>query len=80
MSIQTKKLHFIQEILKLKDENLIDKLYELLRTEKKRHDQSDIAPMSLEEFDEMIKTAESEVENGKFVSAEKLLKSIEQWR
>ena len=80
MSIQTKKLHFIQEILKLRDERLIDKLYELFNAEIKRSTEGKMSPLTIDEFNLMIDKAESDVENGKVVSADELLKSIQQWR
>lgn len=80
MSIQTKKLHFIQEILKLRDERLIDKLYELFNAEIKRSTEGNMSPLTIDELNLMIDKAESDVENGKVVSADELLKSIQQWR
>ena len=36
MDIQTKKLHFVQEFLRIKDEKLVDKLNAVLKTERKK--------------------------------------------
>ena len=36
MDIQTRKLHFIQEFLRLANDNLIDKFEKMLRQERKK--------------------------------------------
>jgi hypothetical protein len=77
MDIQTKKLHFVQEFLRLKDENLIDKLSDLLRMEKKKKIEKELKPFSQREFNDLIDSAESDSENGRLTSARELNNEID---
>ena len=79
MDIQAKKLHFVQEFLRLKDENLIDKLNKLLKSEKKKKLDKKLKPLSKNEFDDMIDSAESDSENGRLSSARELNGEIDSW-
>jgi hypothetical protein len=79
MDTQTKKLHFIQEFLRLKDENLIDKLVDLLRKEKKKKMEKELRPYSKKELNEIIDSAESDSEKGRLISARELKNEIDSW-
>ncbi len=72
MDIQTKKLHFVQEFLRLKDESLIDKLNSLLKTERKKKIEKELNPLSKKEFNDLINNAESDSEDGRLTSARAL--------
>ena len=54
MDIQARKLHFVQEFLRVADEELVGKLEKLLQTERKRKLEKDILPLTLKEFNEII--------------------------
>ncbi|MCF8369675.1 MAG: hypothetical protein K9G76_11600 [Bacteroidales bacterium] len=79
MDIQTKKLHFVQEFLRLKDENIIDKLSDLLRIEKKKKIEKELKPFSQKELNDLIDKAESDSENGRLTSARELKNEIDSW-
>ena len=79
MDIQTKKLHFVQEFLRLKDESLIDKLNNLLKTERKKKIEKELKPLSKKEFNDMIDSAESDSKNGRLTSARELKNEIDSW-
>lgn len=79
MDIQTKKLHFVQEFLRLKDENLIDKLNNLLKKERKKKIEKELKPFSKKEFNDLIDSAESDSENGRLTSARELKNEIDSW-
>jgi hypothetical protein len=79
MDIQTKKLHFVQEFLRLKDESLIDKLNNLLKTERKKKVEKELKPFSKKEFNEMIDNAELDSKNGRLTSARELKNEIDSW-
>ncbi len=79
MDIQTKKLHFVQEFLRLKDENLIDKLNKLLKSERKKKFERELKPLNDEEFNDLIDNAESDSVNGRLTSARNLKKEIDSW-
>jgi len=79
MDIQTKKINFIQEFLRLKDEELINKLDNLLKLEKKKKFKEEIRPYSEEEFNAVIDKAEEDSKNGKVISADDLKNEIDSW-
>jgi len=79
MDIQTKKLHFVQEFLRIKDESLIDKLNNLLKTERKKKIEKELKPLSKKEFNDMIDSAESDSKNGRLTSARELKNEIDSW-
>ena len=80
MDIQTKKLHFVQEFLRLKDENLIDKLNKLLKSERKKKFEKELKTLNKKEFNDLIDNAESDSENGKLTSARELKNEIDSWK
>jgi len=79
MDIQDKKLHFVQEFLRIKDEYLIDKLNNLLKSERKKKFEKELNPLSKREFNDLIDSAESDSENGKLTSAQELKNEIDSW-
>jgi hypothetical protein len=79
MDLQTRKIHFIQEFLKLTNEQLIEKLEKLLFQGKKESSVKKITKMSIEQFDKMIDQSEIDAKQGKVIEAEKLLKEIDSW-
>ena len=77
--IQTKKLHFVQEFLRLRDEGLIDKLNKLLKSERKKKFERELKPINKKEFNNLIDSAESDSESGRLISAEELKNEIDSW-
>ena len=80
MDLQTKKINFIQEFLRVNSEELINKLDNLLHSEKRRIYEQDLKPMSIESFNAAIDQSEEDVENGRVVNARELRKDIEEWK
>jgi len=80
MDLQTKKINFIQEFLRVNSEELINKLENLLHSEKRRIYEQDLKPMSIESFNAAIDQSEEDVENGRVVNARELRKDIEEWK
>jgi hypothetical protein len=80
MDIVARKLSFVQEFLRISDEDLVDKLERFLRTERKKRVDKDIKPMTMNEFDQMIEKAEDDVKNGRVIEARELLKKVEKWK
>ncbi len=80
MSIQARKLVFIEEFLRISDENLIAKLEFLLKHEKKNARESSLEPMSLNEFHEMIDQAKLESDKGRVISHHDLKKKVKTWK
>ena len=80
MDIVARKLNFVQEFLRISDEDLVDKLERLLRTERKKRVDKEVKPMTINEFNQIIEKAEDDVKNGRVIEARELLKKVEKWK
>lgn len=80
MDIQARKLHLIQEFLRINSEELIDKLDKFLREEKIKIYEKVFKPMSLDKFNSMIDVSEDEDVNNRLVDAKSLKKDICKWK
>jgi hypothetical protein len=68
MDLQSRKLQFIEEFLRLTNENVIEKLEALLLKEKKKIKKGNMSHMSLEEFYLRNARSQSEIKAGKIIS------------
>jgi len=73
MNLETRKLSFIQEILRIQSEKTISRLEIILRKEKKTSDKQIFEPMTQNELDNRIDKSESDFRNNRFKSSSKLL-------
>ena len=80
MDLQSRKLNFIQEFLRLKNEDLINKLERLLRSEKQKQFEENLNPMSLDEFNQIIDSAEKDSISNNVTPARDLKKEIDSWQ
>jgi len=80
MDIQARKLHFVQEFLRVADEELVGKLERLLRTERKKKLDKNLLPITLKEFNEIIDKSEDDFTNGRETEARNLLNQIDSWK
>jgi len=80
MDLQTKKIQFIQEVLRLKNEEIIDKLEKILHQERKKIADKNLSPMTLEEFNSIIDEAENDSKNNRLYNAGEILKDIDTWK
>lgn len=79
MDLQTRKLELIQEFLKVESEELISRLEKLISKERKENDDHRFRPFTMEEYNARIDQAMEDSRNGRFISAEDLLKEIDSW-
>ena len=81
MDIQTRKIKLIQEVLRMKNENIMEKLENILHQEKKKqvHDK-EFNSMTLGEFNSLIDSAESDDAKDKLHNASEILKDIDRWK
>ena len=77
MDLQTRKIEFVQEFLKLQDEEAVARLEKLLEKEKKTDNVKEIKPMSKEELNQRIDQSESDFENNRFKTTSELLSKIQ---
>ncbi len=68
MNIQARKIEFVQEFLKLQNEDIISSLEKFLRMEK----EISINPMTTKELNKRIELSESDFENGNYKSNSEL--------
>ena len=80
MNIQARKIHFIQEFLRINSEELINKLDKFLHIEKNKIYEKELKPMSMDSFNTMIDQAEDDAANERVVEAKNLRKDIEGWK
>ncbi len=79
MDLQTRKIEFIQEFLKIESEELISRLETLLQGPNKKSDDHRFRPMTMDEFKARIDRSMEDSKNGRWISAEDLLKKIDTW-
>lgn len=77
MDLQTRKILFVQEFLKLKSEKAISHLERLL--EKETKNESEFSPMSLQEYQKRIDQSIDDSLNGRLTESNQLLSEIEKW-
>jgi len=77
MDIQTRKLEFIQEFLKLQNEELITRLENLLLTSKSKND--DFKQMTIDELNSRVDQSMSDSKNDRLTNSDDLIAEIEKW-
>lgn len=77
MDLQTRKLNFIKDFLKLESENAISQLEKLLQKETQNN--SELKPMAMKDFQKRIDQASEDSKNGKLTENSKLISEIEKW-
>ena len=80
MDLQTRKINFIQEILRVKNENIIEKLEKILHQERKKVIDKELSPMTVKEFNLLIDSAENDSANDRMYNAGEILKDIDTWK
>lgn len=65
MNLQAKKLHFLEEYLRLTDETLIDKLEEFLRKERKKDLAGKIKPLTKYDLQQKLERSEKDIAEGR---------------
>ncbi len=73
MDLQSRKIEFIQEFLKLTSEEVVSKFEILLRKEKSNTS----TPFSQEELVQRIQQSEADFENNRFKTSEELIKKYQ---
>jgi predicted transcriptional regulator len=63
--MQTRKLRFMEEYIRLTDEAIIDKLAQLLREEKQKTIKATLEPLTHEELTEKLDRSEADIREGR---------------
>ena len=80
MDIQTRKINFVQEFLRLKNIKLIEKLEKILLEDKAKDYEANLKPLSLDSFNKMVDKSLDDTIQGNFVDARELKVSVRKWK
>lgn len=76
MDIQTRKIRFIQEFLKLQQEDVISQLEKILRKERNPEKVQAFEPMTSDELNKRIDPSLEDSRNGRLIEAHKLISEV----
>jgi CRISPR/Cas system-associated endoribonuclease Cas2 len=79
MDLQTRKLEFIKDFLKLTSEEAVITLEKMLKKQKQSDFESDLAPMSLEELNSRIDKSIEDSQNDRLTHSTELKSEIDKW-
>ena len=79
MDLKARKIHFVQEFLRLNNEKILNKLEDVLRSEKRKLYEQGAEPLSMEEFNQRIDDAEDDSEMNRIKSVHELKNDIKTW-
>ncbi len=77
MDLQTRKLNFIQDFLKLESEKAISNLEKMLQKETQNN--AELKPMTIKEFQKRIDQSTEDSKNGRLNENSELISEIEKW-
>ncbi len=77
MNLETRKINFIQNFLKLESEKTISHLEQLLQ--KETQDECELKPMTTSAFQKRIKQSTDDATNEKLTENGKLISEVEKW-
>ncbi len=79
MNLEARKISFIQEFLRLQNEEIVIGLEKLLHKRKAELIDREMKPMSIEQFNGDIDNAEDDFKNGRIISASSLKAKVKKW-
>ena len=80
MDIQTRKINFVQEFLRLRNIKLIEKLEKILLEDKAKDYEANLKPLSIDNFNKMVDKSIEDAAQGNVVSARDLKESVKKWK
>ena len=79
MDLQTRKITFVQEFLRLQNEEIISGLEKFLRNKKTEQFEQTLKPMSIEQFNLEIDQSMKDSDEGRIISARDLKEKVKKW-
>ena len=79
MDLETRKISFIQEFLAIENEEIVIRLENFLKKEKKNNLDKAFRPMTMEAFQDRINKSMDDSKNGRGIESSELLKEIKKW-
>lgn len=80
MDIQTRKINFVQEFLRLRNIKLIEKLEKILLEDKAKEYEANLKPLSIDNFNKMVDKSIEDATQGNVVNARELKESVKRWK
>ena len=79
MDLQSRKINFVQEFLKIQNEEIISRLEKILRKENSDSSEEDFQPMSIDEFNKRIDKSLDDSKNDNVFEINDLISEIQKW-
>lgn len=79
MDLETRKISFVQEFLRIDNEEIVCLFEELLRKRKAELIEKNFKPMTMEQYSNEIDQAMEDSKNGRMIKATDLKAKIQQW-
>jgi uncharacterized membrane protein YqiK len=79
MNLEERKISFVQEFLKLQNEDIVIRLEKILRQRKYELVNDELKPMSMEQYDAEIDQALEDSRKGRMTKATELKTRIQKW-
>lgn len=79
MDLEARKISFVQEFLRLQNEEIVSGLEKLLRKRKAELTEKNFKPMTIEQYDAEIDQAMEDSKNGRMIKATDLKAKIQKW-
>ena len=80
MDLEARKILFVQEFLRLQNEDIIIGLEKLLRKKKAEVIENELRPMSIQQYSDEIDQAIEDSQNGRVIRASDLKEKIKKWK
>lgn len=79
MNLETRKISFVQEFLRLQNEEIVSGLEKMLRNRKAELIENNLKPMSMQQFNDEIDQALNDSKNGQIIKATDLKTKVQKW-
>ena len=79
MNLQTHKLNLIEGVLGVNDVEILSRVDTFLKTEIAKAHETEVVPITMKKYHDMIDCSLEDVRNGKIIEHEELKKEIRQW-
>jgi hypothetical protein len=79
MTLELRKFHLIEIIMSATDEAMLSKYEESMRKARIEAYESQLKPMTIEEYRQRILKSEEDIKNGGLIDMEDLEKDMENW-
>lgn len=79
MDLKSRKILFVQEFLRLENEEIISRLENMMRKRKAEMHEENLKPMSMQQFNDEIDKALEDSENDRVIESSRLKSMVEKW-